>query len=138
MSCLKPRESLKIPSKAYDLIASQIRSKIEDHSLTLNVVNDIQGHQSKVKSWEDLFNHIEASQNEKLNNTQESEDDCEYEDKVLSKFVVIERYDPTKFMNIKQAINRELVTSEVNKEVYKRHYLDELNRWQKGVLVKLK
>lgn len=37
MSLLKPGESLKIPSKAYDLIASKIKTKIENNTLKDNI-----------------------------------------------------------------------------------------------------
>jgi len=130
MSCLKPGESLKIPSRAYDLITSQIKAKIENNTLAQNIVHDFP---SIVKTKENSFNGVQGIQKEELNDTQEQEEDIEYEDNILSKFLVTERYDPANFSTIKQAINRELVTREVNKEVYKRHYLDELNQWKKRV-----
>ena len=56
------------------------------------------------------------------------------EEGVISKFFVTERYDPEHYQKLKQAINKELSTQEINKEVCRRHYRDELNLWQKRVL----
>ena len=55
------------------------------------------------------------------------------EEGVISKFFVTERYDPEHYQKLKQAINKELATREINKEVSRRHYREELNLWQKRV-----
>ena len=51
----------------------------------------------------------------------------------MSKFLVTERYSPEHYQKLKEAINKEFVTQELNKEVCRRHYREELNRWQKRV-----
>ncbi len=64
----------------------------------------------------------------------DNNEDCSgSEKKVLSKFLINEKYNEEHLLKIKEAIRIELKTQQNIQEVSKKHYLDNLNQWQKRV-----